>query len=315
MIIEETHETAHRGILENREEIFRRFFFPKLKQKIRKYINLCETCNKQKYERKPYKIRLGETPIPKKPLEIIHADIFIFQPNQFLSIVDKFSRFGTLIPIKSRSIPDIRKALIKYFSLYGNPMLVVSDNEPAIKSIEVRGLLEDLGIQQYFTPSNYSQANGIVERFHSTLLEIFRTNRHKFEDLSLKEKILISCTLYNNTIHTSTSLKPREIFYGIIDGTERPLDMNEILRYRNKLYDGVTEKISKTQRQQHDYHNMKRENEPLLNVGQVVFNQTQGIRSKSRSRFEPVVVKDNKDQTYIDEKNRKLHKQKLRRMR
>lgn len=313
-IVEETHETAHRGILENKAEIFRRFYFPNLKQKIKKYVNLCETCNKQKYERKPYKIRLGETPIPKKPLEIIHVDIFIIQPNLFLSVVDKFSRFGTLIPIKSRSIPHVRKAFIKYFSLYGNPALIVSDNEPAIKSIEVRGLLADLGIQQYFTPSNHSQVNGIVERFHSTLLEIFRTNKHKFDDLSLKEKILISCTLYNNTIHTSTSLKPREIFYGIIDGSERPLNMDEIIEYRNKLYDGVTEKISKIQKQQHDYHNAKRENEPSLDIGGVVFNTTQGIKSKSRNRFEPVVVIDNNNQTYVDEKNRTLHKQKLRRL-
>lgn len=83
LIIEDTHETAHRGILENKCEISRRFFFPKIKPKIRKYVLLCEICNKAKYERKPYKVVLGETPIPTKPLEIVHVDIFISMPCIF----------------------------------------------------------------------------------------------------------------------------------------------------------------------------------------------------------------------------------------
>lgn len=57
---------------------------------------------------------------------------------------------------------------------------------------------------------------------------------------------------------------------------------------------GSQKKISNTQKQQHDYHNAKRENESLLDVGGVVLNTMQGIKSKSKSRFEPVVVVDEK---------------------
>lgn len=315
LLIEQTHETSHRGIQENHAEILRRYYFPRMKAKIRKYVILCKTCNKMKYERKPYQIQLGETPIPKKPLEIVHMDIFISQPSIFLSAVDKFSRFGTLIPIKSRSIPDLRKALIKYFSLYGQPNLIVSDNEPALKSIEVRGMLNDLNIQQYFTPVNNSETNGIVERFHSTLVEIFRCNRHKYENLSLKEMFLLSCTLYNNAIHSSINLKPREAFLGIKDGEERPLNKQRLLQARDKFYDEVIVTMSKTQTNQHDYHNSNREKPPTLETGQLVFLQSQGIKSKRRNRFEPVVVQNDQMQTFVDENNRKLHKTKIHRIR
>lgn len=162
-LIEQTHETSHRGINENHAEIIRRFFFPNIKAKIRKYFILCHICNKAKYERRPYKIKHGEITIPEKPLDIIHVDIFISQPNLFLSVVDKLTRFGTLISIKSRAIPDIRKAILKYFALFGAPKLIVSDNEPALKSIELRGMLADLNVQQYFTPVDRSETNGIVE--------------------------------------------------------------------------------------------------------------------------------------------------------
>lgn len=54
-----------------------------------------------------------------------------------------------LVPIKSRSIPDVRSGLVKLFATYGRPKLMVSDNEAALRSIEVRGMLHDLRIEMY----------------------------------------------------------------------------------------------------------------------------------------------------------------------
>lgn len=315
LLIEQTHETSHRGIIENRDEILRRYYFPNVKKKVRKFVLMCDICNRMKYERKPYKIRLGETPIPKMPLDIVHVDIFICQPNLFLSFVDKFSRFGTLISIKSRSTPDVKKGLIKYFSLYGYPKLLVSDNEPSLKSIEIRGLLYELNIQQYFVPANHSETNGMVERFHSTVSEIYRCNGHKFENLSQKERFLISCTMYNNAIHTSTNLKPRELFYGIKDGSERPLDPGKMVEARDRLYDEAILKMTEAQRKQHCWHNKQREDPPFLEVDQDVYNTRQGVKSKTREKFEPVKVAIDNSQSYEDDTQRKLHKGRMRRVR
>lgn len=83
LIIEQTHDRAHRGIWENNEEISKRFYFPRMKNRIRDYIKLCETCHKNKYDRHPYKIALGLTPRPARPLDIVHVDIFIAEKNVF----------------------------------------------------------------------------------------------------------------------------------------------------------------------------------------------------------------------------------------
>ena len=74
-IIKETHERAHRGIQENKEQILREFYFPKLTQKIRQLVNVCDVCNVSKYDRRPLIIPIQETPIPRYPFEIIHIDI------------------------------------------------------------------------------------------------------------------------------------------------------------------------------------------------------------------------------------------------
>lgn len=74
-IIESTHDRAHRGIEENLATISKKFYFPLTKNKIRNFINVCPTRLENKYERNPYKIKYSDTPIPKKPLDILHVDI------------------------------------------------------------------------------------------------------------------------------------------------------------------------------------------------------------------------------------------------
>ena len=157
LIITQTHETAHRGIWENNEQISNRFYFPRMKNKIQQYIKLCETCHKNKYDRHPYKIVLGSTPNPDRPLDIVH--IFIAEKMCFLSMVDKFSRFGSLTHIISRNIVDVRKGLLKFFRIYGTPRKVVCDNEPSFRSAEKRGLLQDFNIEIFFTPANHGESN------------------------------------------------------------------------------------------------------------------------------------------------------------
>lgn len=313
-LLEKIHNTAHRGIWENQKEISRQFYFPCIKQKLKLFIKLCHICNTMKYERKPYKIKFGESPIPTKPLEILHIDIFISQPDMFLSVVDKFSRFGTISSIKSRAIRDVRRALLKIFSTLGKPKLIICDNEPSLKSIEIRGLLHDMDIEVHFTPSNHSESNGIVERFHSTLAEIYRCIRGKHEKLTNKERYRLACTLYNDTIHSATKLKPREIFFGVKDGDERPLDMVKMLEQRDKLYDEVIVELKKSQNRDLTQRNQHRETEPTLEQKQTVFHRIQGIKNKTKPRYLAVQVNQDRIKTFIDDSNRRLHKNKIKRL-
>lgn len=314
LMIEQTHERAHRGIWENKRQISKRFYFPKMKLKIKQFIKLCEVCNVNKYDRHPYKIRLGQTPNTNKPFEIVHIDIFLTQPFKFLSAIDKFSRFGVLIPIKSRTITDIRTGLIKLFSIYGTPGLIVSDNEPALRSAEIRGLANSMNVQMHFVPANHSESNGLVERFHSTVAEIFRCIKPQYPDLDHKEIFRIACTLYNNTIHSATGLKPREIFFGLKDGHERPLDIDLMLAERNKFYDEVILANERTQSKNLAYHNKGREREPPIEENKTVYKKIQGIKRKTKERYQPTRAIEDKGRVVIDRSGREIHKANVKRM-
>ena len=285
-----------------------------MKAKIRNYIKLCETCNKNKYDRHPFNLKLGNTPNPDRPLDIVHMDIFIAEKICFLSMVDKFSRFGSLTHIKSRNIVDVRKGLLKFFRTYGTPRKVVCDNEPTFRSAEIRGLLQDLNIEIFFTPANHGESNGTVERFHSTIAEIFRCIKPKYVDLSHKEIFYIACTQYNNTIHSAIKIKPREIFYGIKDSQERPLDMELMIANRNKIYDEVMLTHDKTKKQNLSYHNKNREVAPDFQQDTVAFKKVQGIKKKTLPMYSPVTVAENKGRLLVDDSNREIHKENIKRI-
>lgn len=314
-VIERVHQRAHRGAKENHDAIQKNFYFPKLSEKVQKHVNLCGTCLESKYERSPYKVKFAYTPIPKRPLDIIHIDIFISSPNLFLSAVDKLSRFGILTPIKSRSIPDVKKGITKLISTYGTPKMIVCDNEAAFKSIEVRGLLQRLDVEIYYTPSDHSEVNGIVERFHSTLSEIFRCIKGKYPDLTNKEIYKVAASLYNTTTHSATKLKPSEIFFGIKEGEERPLNIQAILENRNAFFDEIVQQLESYQKKTIDSHNKTRIEEPNFETGDPIYNKTAGIQNKRKRKFKRQVIRFNRRKTIIDDRNIKLHKANLKRKR
>lgn len=312
-IITNVHERAHRGIEENCKAIARQYYFPSIKSKVKNFINLCRICKKEKYDRKPYKIKFAETPIAKRPREIYHVDIFISMPDLFLSSVDKFSRYGCLIPIKSRTIADTKKALIRLISTFGTPRLIVQDNESAFKSAEIRGFLESLNIELYFTPSNRSEVNAIVERFHSSIAEIYRCIRDKFPKIKQKQLFQLAVAEYNSTIHSETNYKPIELFFGSKEnGSEENLE--KILENQEKFFDEIVLKMEKKKNEKLAYQNQARETEPKLEENQTVFLTRPGIKSKTKPKFDEVRVASDRRKTFIDEKNRLLHKENLRRI-
>lgn len=139
--------------------------------------------------------------------------------------------------------------------------------------------------------------------------------KQKFEDLSDKEIYKLATSLYNTTIHSVTKLKPIEVFFGIKEGEERPLNLETILENRNAIFDELILKLEQQQKKTNDYRNKSREHEPHLDTNESVYNKLQGIRNKKRQKYKKQKVRENRRKTFIDCRNIKLHKSKLKRKR
>lgn len=77
-----------------------------------------------------------------------------------------------------------------------------------------------------------------MERFHNTLLEMYLAYRSKVENLTLYEGLSIVTTLYNDTKHSATNLKSREIIFRMSSSLFSPAEITEIVTDRRYKTDG-----------------------------------------------------------------------------
>lgn len=307
-IIQETHLRAHRGVNENREQIMREFYFPKITQNIRRFIRVCDICNESKYDRHPLVIPLQETPIPRYPFQIVHIDIFQIQDQYFLSSIDKFSKYGRMVPIQSRNAPHIEKGMWKTLTSHVVPESIVIDNERGLQSPNIRGWMIDLRIQVYLTPIHKSEVNGVVERFHSTIIELYRIQKQTTPDATVRNIMQTAVEKYNNSIHSSTSMTPKEIVFGKTRNPNQQIDPDHLEEIRQKRYDDVLANLTKTQENQLLTFNKNRSDAPQFPVGKQVFVKDKNIKAKHKPRFKKNFVQLNNEVTFRNEQNTKLHK-------
>lgn len=315
-IIQARHNYNHRGIVETYKHIKTEFFFPKMKSKITRFVNVCKLCQKSKYERHPYKIKFKLTQMPSKPLEIVHLDIFIIRNKLYLTFCDKFSRLATAIPIRTRNTIHIIQAFAKFITMLGKPNILVMDSEASFTSSAMREFLEEHQIEYHFTSVGQSSSNGIVEIVHRTLRELHNilSNKNSTKDLSESTKINLAVAIYNDSIHSQTNLTPRELFHGIRNNSTVPQDLDERIRQKEKLFLEFKEKQFERKQKELEKLNRNREDPEEFEENRTVYQRKRN-NLKHEERYAEIKVKENKDVCIIDQNSRKIHKSKLKRKR
>lgn len=313
-IIQDYHNKSHhRGIQETFSHLRREYYFPTLKSKITYYINNCKICNTVKYDRQPPKQNYSMTQTPKAPLEIVHMDIFYLNSEHMLTLLDKFSKFGQAYTLKSRNPLHIKQQLGKFFSSYGLPKLIVTDSETSFRSISLRQYLEEANINFHYTSIRSSNSNSPVERFHSTLLETYRIIRMEFPGDTHKLLLSKSITTYNNAIHSVTKYTPFELFFGRKYDANFERNRESLETHRQKLYDEVNGRVLEAKTKLIEKLNKGREEAIQFEPNDEVFEIALRLNNKLTPKFKATKVKTNLDKNFIDIKDRKIHKQKIKR--
>lgn len=305
-IIVKEHERAHRGMKEVESQIRRSYFFPNMIKKIKIFINACNICNMHKYDRKPYNIKISPRPNTKKPLERVHIDIFSINKTNFLSIIDSFSKHLQMVPIETKNLTDTTKALTKYFTIFGIPNSIFSDHETTFQSAQFKEYLSRLNIKLEYVSS--SESNGQVEKTHSTIIEIFNTNKDKIPSSNTLTAIELSVALYNNSVHSSTGFTPNEIIFN----QNNLINPNEIQEQANNIFKNVSSNLEKTTNRMKK-QNERKEEPPKLVENQIVYLKPY-IRSKAQPRGINIEVKDVTMNTFKNKRNIKRNKNRIKRV-
>lgn len=207
---------------------------------------------------------------------------------------------------------------------HGLPTCLTADRGTEFKNLPLKEFAQLHKINLHYISVNNPASNGLIERFHSTILEHIRILEQTRPELSTNELMLYSVLGYNNSIHSGTNKKPIEIINGHID-TRDPFDINLetscLQNYVQKhkeitkiLYSKLNEQLQQKHTSTMIKHNENRE-KPLEYVENTVTYSKNplAVRNKTQPRYITRKVSKDLGLKVLDIKDQICNKRNLRR--
>lgn len=159
-MLKKLHE-VHFGVTKTKKRAHDTMYWPGIDDQIEKMISACHTCqsNANKNQKEP----LIAHKIPTRPFEKLACDIFEFKSNDYLVVVDFYSKWIELKQLKGKTAQDVKINLLEIFSRNGIPRIIVADNMP-FNSLECRDFAKSLDFKFETSSPHYPKSNGLAER-------------------------------------------------------------------------------------------------------------------------------------------------------
>ena len=104
------------------------------------------------------------SPVPATPWVEVGTDIFAFESDLYLVIVDYYSKWIEALRILLQTSAVVIDAMKMVFARLGVPKRVRSDNGPCYAGGEFRAFAENWGFVHVTSSPRYPQSNGLAER-------------------------------------------------------------------------------------------------------------------------------------------------------
>ena len=170
--LQQIHE-GHLGISKCRERAKTAVWWPGMSRDIERFVDKCPECaTKRPTPTEP----LSPTALPERPWQKVATDLFQFEKNDYVLIVDYFSRFIEYTKLDNTTSTEVIKVLKAIFSRQGIPEEIRSDNGPQYSSKEFRVFCQDWGIRHTTSSPRYPQSNGLAERTVRTAKSMLKHN-------------------------------------------------------------------------------------------------------------------------------------------
>ena len=137
-------------------------------------LRTCKTC--QKFRRRRPIDPLGTVADPTKPGEVITCDFLGWLPKghgsdrYILSITDYLSRWPAIGISSAANTSTLIEGLEKWISHFGKPRIILCDPVSYQISRRFQQCLQDNRIEVQWTVLGSHKSNGLIERFHQTLI-------------------------------------------------------------------------------------------------------------------------------------------------
>lgn len=194
---------GHLGLEKCKLRIRETMFWPNVTSQLEDLISNCQAC--LLYKNQNRKETLIPHEVPQRAWSKIGTDIFHFEGNIYLIVIDYYSKYIEVVKIKSLLSECVINELKNIFSRQGIPDVVMSDNGPEYRSHSFQQFSKDWNFNHVTSSPRYPQSNGQAERAVQTIKNILKKTGIEKTDFRL------AMLEYHNTPIGSTLPSPSEL--------------------------------------------------------------------------------------------------------
>lgn len=249
----------HMGLEKSRLRARESVFWPGINNDIQNIISNCNVClshrrNDQKEEMQPHEI-------PNRPWAKFGADLFQVKHDNFLLLVDYYSKFFEIVELSHTTSEDIITCLKNIFSRQGIPEYVMSDNGPQFSSSVFRQFALEWDFNHVTSSPRYPQSNGQVERTVQTIKSIIIKAQESGADYRLALLEYLNTPLEKDMPSPAELLQSRKL-RGILPFSQKQL--------KPKIHKNIHKQLLNRQQIQKRYYDRNARNLRPLQIGEKV---------------------------------------------
>ena len=220
-IVDELHRAlGHVGIEKTLQALKREYYWPNMKITVQKIIEECVECTHHKYKNGRVRAPL-QSIVATEPFQILGIDItgpFEISKGGYkyiLGVIDYFSKYVSLIPIRTTDAETVAKELFTHWiSKFGVPGRVHSDCGSNFNSKLFSEYCKIMGIQKTFTSPYYPQSDGLVERLFRTAKSMIGAVMEERQTKDWSSVLPVVELGLRATVQKTTGYSPFELIFG-----------------------------------------------------------------------------------------------------
>ena len=210
-ILRELHH-EHPGIIRMKALSRIHVWYPNIDHDIESMVKGCKECEDVSNE--PAKCIIHPWMWPVKPMDRIHIDYFEYEKKNFLLMVDSLSKWIEVEKISKCDTHHTVTCLRRWFSRFGLPKQLVSDNGPQFISEEFQYYMQESGINHLRTAAYHQSSNGQAERYVQTVKKGLMSNASTTSPPDIDSRLDSFLMSYRSIPHTVTGQTPAKKFLG-----------------------------------------------------------------------------------------------------
>ena len=222
-VIEHYHANVlvggHLGVTKTVDRVKLGFVWPGIYKDVDKFVTKCHQCLQVKANLGP---RLGKLKsiVSSSPFDTVGVDIAGPYPpsnagfTHILIIVDYFTKYWELVPLKDTTSPIILSAILTHLICrHGVPRKIITDQGSNLISMTAQALYDFFGIDKRRAVAHHQQTDGVAESGVGTLKEMLSAY------IAIKPEtwsnfLPLLAFAYNTAANATTGYSPFSLVYG-----------------------------------------------------------------------------------------------------